>query len=63
MADYLAHFPEPFLEDMVQGRCLPFVGAGFSLNAKMRAGQKMLDPLMNVMRRRRWEIRPALSPN
>ncbi len=43
MADYLSHFPVPFLEDMVQGRCLPFVGAGFSLNAKIPAGKKMLD--------------------
>ncbi|MES2683481.1 MAG: SIR2 family protein [Pseudomonadota bacterium] len=43
MADYLPHFPAPFLEDMVQGRCLPFVGAGFSLNAKLPAGKKMLD--------------------
>ncbi|MEG9625484.1 SIR2 family protein [Pseudomonas guariconensis] len=43
MPDYLGHFPEPFLEDMVQGRCLPFVGAGFSLNAKIPKGKKMLD--------------------
>ncbi|HSS76547.1 MAG TPA: SIR2 family protein [Thermoanaerobaculia bacterium] len=43
MPDYLAHFPEPFLEDMVQGRCLPFIGAGFSLNAKIPKGKKMLD--------------------
>lgn len=43
MPDYLSHFPEPFLEDMVQGRCLPFVGAGFSLNAKIPKGKKMLD--------------------
>ncbi len=43
MAEYLAHFPVPFLEDMVQGRCLPFVGAGFSLNARIPPGKKMLD--------------------
>lgn len=43
MPDYLDHFPEPFLEDMVQGRCLPFIGAGFSLNAKIPKGKKMLD--------------------
>jgi hypothetical protein len=43
MPDYLTHFPEPFLEDMVQGRCLPFIGAGFSLNAKLPKGKKMLD--------------------
>lgn len=43
MPDYLDHFPEPFLEDVVQGRCLPFIGAGFSLNAKIPKGKKMLD--------------------
>ena len=43
MSDYLSHFPEPFLDDIVQGRCLPFVGAGFSLNAKIPKGKKMLD--------------------
>ncbi|MCK9392672.1 MAG: SIR2 family protein [Syntrophales bacterium] len=43
MTDYLNYFPEPFLEDIVQGRCLPFVGAGFSLNAKIPRGKKMLD--------------------
>ncbi|WP_312485034.1 SIR2 family NAD-dependent protein deacylase [Massilia timonae] len=43
MTDYLTHFPKPFLDDMVQGRCLPFLGAGFSLNAKIPAGKEMLD--------------------
>lgn len=43
LPDYLNYFPEPFLEDMVQGRCLPFIGAGFSLNAKIPRGKKMLD--------------------
>lgn len=43
MPDYLGYFPEPFLDDMVQGRCLPFIGAGFSLNAKIPRGKKMLD--------------------
>jgi hypothetical protein len=43
LTDYLNYFPEPFLEDIVQGRCLPFVGAGFSLNAKIPRGKKMLD--------------------
>ena len=43
MPDYLGHFPEPFLEDVVGGRCLPFIGAGFSLNAKIPKGKKMLD--------------------
>jgi len=43
MSEYLSYFPAPFLEDMVQGRCLPFIGAGFSLNAKVPRGKKMLD--------------------
>lgn len=43
MPEYIHHFPEPFLEDLVRGRCLPFVGAGFSLNAKIPRGKKMLD--------------------
>jgi hypothetical protein len=43
MPDYISHFPVPFLEDIVRGRCLPFVGAGFSLNAKIPRGKKMLD--------------------
>lgn len=43
MTDLLSYFPEPFLEDIVQGRCLPFIGAGFSLNAKIPDGKQMLD--------------------
>ena len=43
MSEYLSFFPEPFLDDMVHGRCLPFVGAGFSLNAKVPRGKKMPD--------------------
>ena len=43
MPEYIHHFPVPFLEDIVRGRCLPFVGAGFSLNAKIPRGKRMLD--------------------
>lgn len=43
MPEYIQYFPAPFLDDIVQGRCLPFVGAGFSLNAKIPRGKKMLD--------------------
>ncbi len=43
MPEYIQHFPAPFLDDIVRGRCLPFVGAGFSLNAKIPRGKKMLD--------------------
>ncbi len=34
MAQYLKHFPQPFLDDLAAGRCVPFVGAGFSRNAR-----------------------------
>jgi hypothetical protein len=33
LAEYLKHFPVPFLEDVVRARCIPFIGAGFSRNA------------------------------
>jgi hypothetical protein len=35
--------PHPLIEDIESGRCLPFIGAGFSLNAKLAAGQQMPD--------------------
>jgi len=35
--------PQPLIEDIESGRCLPFVGAGFSLNAQIRDGQRMPD--------------------
>lgn len=38
---YLQHFPKPLLDDLVAGRWLPVVGAGFSLNAISPAGTKM----------------------
>jgi hypothetical protein len=38
---YLAHFPKPLLEDLVNGRRLPVVGAGMSLNAKLPPPAKM----------------------
>lgn len=41
MTKLLEHFPKPFLDDLVRGRCLPFVGAGFSLNAILPKGSKM----------------------
>lgn len=33
MTDYIKYFPKPFLDDLVQGRCVPMIGAGFSRNA------------------------------
>lgn len=35
--------PQPLIEDIESGRCLPFIGARFSLNAKISDGQKMPD--------------------
>src|SRR5438309_888744 len=40
---YIDTFPKPFLEDLVNNRCLPFIGAGFSKNADIPKGKKMLD--------------------
>jgi len=39
----LDEFPGPLLDDIVEGRCVPIIGAGFSLNASLPAGQKMPD--------------------
>jgi len=38
---YLEYFPQPLLEDLLRGRCLPFIGAGFSLNADIPSGKVM----------------------
>jgi len=38
---YLQYFPKPLLEDLVAGRWLPIVGAGFSRNAVLPAGKEM----------------------
>jgi len=35
--------PEPLMNDISDGRCLPFIGAGFSLNAKLSPELKMPD--------------------
>lgn len=35
--------PKPLLEDIASGKCLPFIGAGFSLNAKLPEGEVMPD--------------------
>jgi hypothetical protein len=38
---YIGFFPTPFLEDLVKGKCLPFIGAGFSKNAVTAKDVKM----------------------
>lgn len=40
---YIQHFPKPFLNDLIKGRVLPFIGAGFSKNAEIPSDMKMLD--------------------
>jgi len=40
---YITKFPKPFLEDIVNSRCIPIIGAGFSKNANIPDGKKMLD--------------------
>jgi hypothetical protein len=40
---YLTYFPKPFLDDLVNNRCLPIIGAGFSKNAEIPKNKKMLD--------------------
>lgn len=37
----LQHFPKPLLDDLIEGRWLPVVGAGFSRNAKLPPGKVM----------------------
>lgn len=41
MAKYLQLFPKPLLDDLVAGRWLPVVGAGFSRNAVLPAAKEM----------------------
>ena len=33
--------PLPLLEEIAYGRCIPFIGAGFSLNAEAPTGKKI----------------------
>jgi SIR2-like domain len=37
----MPNVPEPLIDDIAEGRCLPFFGAGFSLNARLAQGQTM----------------------
>lgn len=39
---YLDQFPKPLKECIVQNRCLPIIGSGFSLNAEIPEGKSML---------------------
>ena len=39
---YIKYFPKPFLEDLVNGKTIPIVGAGFSKNADIPKNKTML---------------------
>lgn len=39
---YVEKLPAPLLADLIAGRCLPIIGAGFSLNADVPTGKQML---------------------
>lgn len=41
MTTYLQYFPKPLLDDLVNGRWLPVVGAGMSLNSRLPVGSAM----------------------
>jgi hypothetical protein len=41
MSKYIKYSPKPFLDDLVEGRCVPFVGAGFSKNANIPPGKSI----------------------
>jgi len=59
----LKHFPQPLLQDLLEGRWLPIVGAGFSLNAIVPEGKKM--PLWDDLGRQlasEMEDYPYTSP-
>ena len=39
-AKYISHFPKPVLDDLVNGKWLPVIGAGMSLNAVVPKGRR-----------------------
>ncbi len=41
MASYIEYIPGPFLKEIMHENCVPFIGAGFSLNAKCPPGSRM----------------------
>lgn len=60
---YIDSFPKPFLEDLINNRCLPFIGAGFSKNADIPKGKRMLDwhtkttvTASNAKRNSKWRL-------
>ena len=45
--NYLKYFPKPLLDDLIESRWLPVVGAGMSKNADLPPGRNM--PLWNEL--------------
>src|SRR2546422_6555087 len=39
----MTYIPPPLISDISEGRCLPFIGAGFSMNAKLPPNTRMPD--------------------
>lgn len=56
MRNFLEFFPKPFLDDIVNNKCIPFIGAGFSKNASLRAGKSM--PLWEELAKELAEMIP-----
>jgi hypothetical protein len=56
---YIAKFPRPFLDDIAGSNCVPFVGAGFSLNADLPSPLKM--PLWEELGRSFAKLVPDYS--
>ncbi|PXF59207.1 MAG: hypothetical protein C4B59_11925 [Candidatus Methanogaster sp.] len=55
--------PKPLLDDITMGKCLPFIGAGFSLNCSAPAGLKMPDwSGLSETWANEADIDPKLSP-
>ncbi len=55
--------PKPLLDDIKLGKCLPFIGAGFSLNCRAPAGSKMPDwSGLAEMWANEADINPKLAP-
>ena len=61
MPKYLKHFPKPLLKDLVVGRWLPIVGAGFSRNAKVPDARKV--PLWDELGNELAEELDDYAPN
>jgi len=41
MAKYIRCLPNPLLDDIIENRCIPIIGAGFSRNASLPSGLQM----------------------